>query len=74
MPETPARVVRVADEVIDQAAAVARRDELPDDFATLARAGLILIGSGAVSQDDLAWAIERARLRAGWPAREERAT
>jgi hypothetical protein len=74
MPETPARVLRVAGDVVDQAAAAARRAQLPDDFATLARAGLILIGSGAVGQDDLSWAIERARLRAGWPAREERAT
>lgn len=74
MPATPARVLRVADELIDQAAAVARRDGLPDDFATLARAGLILIGSGAVEKTDLGWAIEQAKLRAGWPAREERAT
>lgn len=73
MPGTPARVLRVAVEVVDQAAAVARSRGEPDDFAILARAGLILIGSGAVSDDDLSWAIERARLRAGWPAREERA-
>lgn len=74
MPETPARVVRVAVDVVDQAAAAAHRAGQPADFATLARAGLILIGSGAVSDDDLSWAMERARLRAGWPAREERAT
>lgn len=74
MAETPARVVRVATEVVDLAAAAAHRAGLDADFATLARAGLILIGSGAVGDDDLSWAMDRARLRAGWPAREERAT
>lgn len=73
MAETPARVVRVAVDVVDQAAAAAHRAGLDADFATLARAGLILIGSGAVGDDDLSWAMDRARLRAGWPAREERA-
>lgn len=72
MAETPARVVRVAAEVVDLAAAAAHRAGEDADFAVLARAGLILIGSGAVSDDDLSWSIERARLRAGWPAREDR--
>lgn len=71
MAETPARVLRVADDVVDQAAAVAQRAGEDADFAVLARAGLILIGSGAVEDNDLAWAIERARLRAGWPARKD---
>jgi hypothetical protein len=66
-------MVRVAVEVVDQAAHAAHRAGHDADFATLARAGLILIGSGAVSKDDLSWAMERARLRAGWPAREDRA-
>lgn len=74
MAETPARVLRVATEVVDQAAAAAHRAGEDADFATLARAGLILIGSGAVTPQDLSWAMERARLRAGWPAREERTT
>lgn len=72
MAETPARMVRVAPELVDQAAAVAHSAGEDADFAVLARAGLILIGSGAVSRQDLSWAMERARLRAGWPAREDR--
>ena len=62
-------MVRVGADVVDQAAAAAERAGQPADFAILARAGLVLIGSGAVSNHDLAWAIERARLRPGWPAR-----
>jgi hypothetical protein len=65
-------VLRVPVEVIDQAAAAAHKVGLPAEFAVLARAGLILIGSGAVSNDDLVWALERAQLRAGWPPREDR--
>ena len=72
MPETPPRVLRVPVEIVDAAAARAHRIGEAAEFATLARAGLILIGSGAVADDDLAWALDRARLRAGWPAREER--
>lgn len=71
MAETPARVLRVAPELVDQAAAAAHRAGEDADFAVLARAGLILIGSGAVAAEDLTWAMERARLRAGWPPRQE---
>ncbi len=72
MAETPARVLRVATEIVDQAAAAAHKIGEASDFAVLARAGLILIGSGAVSDTDLSWALERAQLRAGWPPKEDR--
>ena len=72
MAETPARMVRVPAELVDQAAAAAKRIGEPADFPALVRAGLVLIGSGAVSAQDLSWALERARLRAGWPPRAER--
>lgn len=74
MAETPARVLRVAVDVVDQAAAAAHRAGEDADFATLARAGLILIASGAVNPQDLTWALERARLRPGWPARHQERT
>jgi hypothetical protein len=65
-------VLRVATEIVDQAAAAAHKAGQPAEFAVLARAGLILIGSGAVSEADLVWSLERAQLRAGWPPREDR--
>jgi hypothetical protein len=72
MPETPLRHVRVSDELVDAAAATATKlgSDGSAEFAILARAGLILIANERVPWPDLAWAIDTARLKSGWAARE----